>query len=195
MSKDAEGPGPVVHRLAALFPVVAKALASGLVVSEEIHAAYGWNVAADKHLAYQLVRRVAVDWLKPHTQASGEAASLGLPMSGLVIRPKSGDVIRVWHSNDGSLPRVDTEAMRMFCSQRPIDQETLFPEVHQGAGSNLAIVWNAKGPDLTRFDLVRPAGASGPIAHVDWRVNLLGRLASDPGAKPEDPDIDDDDPE
>lgn len=162
------------------------ALRSGVAASTKIHAEQGWNPVADPHTSHGLVRREAMERLKPYGARLEDGDNLGLPMSGLILRSAAGDVLRVWYSEDGELPPVTSRPMRRFCHQHPTDQGALFiadpsdsvPTGNENPANNLAVLWNDDGTDLTRFDLVRPYGVDGRRALVDWQVNLLGRIAS-----------------
>ena len=58
-------PGAVVRRLRPLLLAVHEALSAGVRVSAAVHAQHGWNPTADRHLDHQLVRREAMERLKP----------------------------------------------------------------------------------------------------------------------------------
>jgi hypothetical protein len=173
-------------RLGSLLQQVMDALRSGVAASTKIHAEQGWNPVADPHTSHGLVRREAMERLKPYGARLEDGDNLGLPMSGLILRSAAGDVLRVWYSEDGELPPVTSRPMRRFCHQHPTDQGALFiadpsdsvPTGNENPTNNLAVLWNDDGTDLTRFDLVRPYGVDGRRALVDWQVNLLGRIAS-----------------
>jgi hypothetical protein len=181
----------VTARLAPLLQQVMDALRAGVSVSGEIHARRGWNPGADRHTEHGLVRREAMEQLKPFGASLEDGDNLGLPMSGLILRSSTGDVLRVWHSEDGELPAAVTRPLRIFFQQEPTRQGTLFVAVPAGstvdsadaggraaAGpSNLALLWDDDGSDLIRFDLVRPYGVAGRRALIDWQVDLLGWVA------------------
>jgi hypothetical protein len=103
-----------------------EALREGVAVSAGIHAAQGWNPGADRHTSHGLVRREAMERLKPFGARLEDGDNLGLPMSGLILRSDSGDVLRVWYSEDGELPPMTTRPLRRFCQQHPTDQGALF---------------------------------------------------------------------
>ena len=102
----------VVRRLHPLLVEVRDALLRGLAVSRAVHDTYDWQPSADRHLDHQLVRREAMERLRPYAEhADGpsdtqrerlepRADNLGLPLSGLILRTPT-DVLRVWHSDDG----------------------------------------------------------------------------------------------
>ena len=168
-----------------------------------VHAAHGWNPAADRHLDHQLVRREAMERLRPWgadlddggsdpllehqlTLTDDSGAGLGLPMSGLILRTPH-DVVRVWHSDDGELPAAETQGLRDFYAQAPTAQLRLQLALDAvpgdpGRREHLAQLWAdsrapGRDPELVRFDLVRPRGSSGRRVDVDWHVGLLDRLA------------------
>jgi hypothetical protein len=190
-------PDAVVDRLRPLLLAVHEALSAGVVVSAAVHAAHGWNPTADRHLDHQLVRREAMERLRPwgahpeddeHTDpllarplevGDSGTDNLGLPMSGLILRTPS-DVLRVWRSDDGELPAAATDGLRAFYRQAPsrqlqleLDERTGQPRSEPG---HLALLWADSGAVLTRFDLVRPGGHVGRRVQVDWHVDLLARL-------------------
>ncbi|MFW3172610.1 hypothetical protein [Geodermatophilus sp. CPCC 206100] len=190
-------PGAVVHRLRPLLLAVHEALSAGVTVSATIHAAHGWNPTADRHLDHQLVRREAMERLRPwgarpEDDEPSDALlarrlevtdtgtdNLGLPMSGLILRTAT-DVLRVWRSDDGELPAAATDGLRAFYRQSPsrqlqleLDERTGRPRPEPG---HLALLWADSGAVLTRFDLVRPGGHVGRRVQVDWHVDLLHRL-------------------
>jgi hypothetical protein len=188
-------PAAVVARLRALLLAVHEALSHGVAVSAAIHTAHGWNPTADRHLDHQLVRREAMERLKPwgadpddlpdpvlarqleFTDTSTD--NLGLPMSGLILRTPS-DVLRVWRSDDGELPTAATDGLRTFYRQTPSRQLQLdldAADSERPAPGHLALLWADTGASLTRFDLVRPSGHIGRRVHVDWHISLLQRLA------------------
>ena len=178
---------------------VRDALAAGVTVSRAVHAAHGWNPLADRHLDHQLVRREAMERLKPWDadldDPHGELTlgrqldlfeppvdNLGLPMSGLIVRTAS-DVLRIWHSDDGELPAATTDGLRDFYRQAPSGQTQLAIGLDDGqpAREHLALLWaDGRTPEtqgrLVRLDLVRPGGTIGRRVTVDWHVGLLGRL-------------------
>jgi hypothetical protein len=189
----------VVRRLQPLLVEVRDALIRGLAVSRAIHAAYDWQPSADRHLDHQLVRREAMERLRPYADHDDhpfgtqlellEPAhdNLGLPMSGLILRTPT-EVLRVWHSDDGELPAADTQGLRDFYAQAPTAQLHLQLALDTVPGSShrrehLALLWAdsrrpGRDPELVRFDLVRPRGSSGRRVDVDWHVGLLDRLRS-----------------
>ena len=183
-----------VARLRPLLVAVRDALTEGLAASRAVHADRGWNPSADRHLDHQLVRREAMERLRPWGAdlddpllarqlelLDASTDNLGLPMSGLILRTPS-EVLRVWHSDDGELPAADTEGLRAFYRQTPNRQLLLDPQPDDGTADHLALLWaDATGADgtpaLARLDLVRPAGYVGRRVQVDWHVDLLRRLA------------------
>jgi hypothetical protein len=171
-------PEPIIERLLPLLVAIADALRIGMAVSQEIHTEYRWSDQADKHLAYQLIRRAALEELRPQVDVLAEDENFGLPMSGLLLNADTKDVIRVWHSIDGALPRAETVGLRQFYGQSSYRQDSLFADLTSRSDdrSNLAVLWDSHERQFTRFDLVRPAGSTGPIGHVDWRVDLRGVL-------------------
>jgi hypothetical protein len=188
-------PAAVTARLRTLLLEVHRALSAGVRVSAAIHAAHGWNPSADRHLDHQLVRREAMERLKPWGAvpeddgdpwptrplefADTSTDNLGLPMSGLLLRSPT-DVLRVWRSDDGELPAAATEGLRAFYRQSPSRQLQLEldadPHPPRPAPGHLALLWADAGAVLTRFDLVRPGGHVGRRVQVDWHVDLLERL-------------------
>jgi hypothetical protein len=190
-------PGAVIDRLRPLLLAVHRALSAGVAVSATIHAERGWNPSADRHLDHQLVRREAMERLKPWgaRPEDDEPAdpllaqqlefvdtstdNLGLPMSGLILRTAM-DVVRVWRSDDGELPAAATDGLRAFYRQAPSRQLQLHlddrPAGPRVAAGHLALLWADAGAVLTRFDLVRPGGYVGRRVQVDWHVDLLQRL-------------------
>ena len=188
-------PAAAVARLRPLLLAVHQALSHGVAVSAAIHAAHGWSPGADRHLDHQLVRREAMERLKPWGADRDELSdpllarqlefldtstdNLGLPMSGLILRTPT-DVLRVWRSDDGELPAAATDGLRAFYRQAPSRQLQLDLEAPEGrhpAPARLALLWADSGGVLTRFDLVRPAGYVGRRVLVDWHVDLRPRLA------------------
>ncbi|MGY1709955.1 hypothetical protein ACI8AC_10635 [Geodermatophilus sp. SYSU D00758] len=185
-------PAAVLVRLRPLLLAVHEALGAGVRVSAAVHAAHGWNPAADRHLDHQLVRRQAMERLRPwgahHDELSdplqarqlevGDPGTdnLGLPMSGLLLRTPT-DVLRVWRADDGELPAASTEGLRAFYRQEPSRQLRLgLDDTPAATTTHLALLWADAGGVLTRFDLVRPAGSVGRRVQVDWHVDLLARL-------------------
>jgi hypothetical protein len=187
----------VVRRLHPLLVEVRDALVRGLAVSRAIHAAYDWQPSADRHLDHQLVRREAMERLRPYADHDDHPFgtqlellepgndNLGLPMSGLILRTPT-EVLRVWHSDDGELPAADTQGLRDFYAQTPTAQLHLQLALDAvpgdpGRREHLALLWAdarapGRDPELVRFDLVRPRGSSGRRVDVDWQVGLLDRL-------------------
>jgi hypothetical protein len=169
-----------------------------VAVSAAIHSAHGWSPAADRHLDHQLVRREAMERLKPWSAAPDDlvdeltdpltvrqleltdtsTANLGLPMSGLLLRTPT-DVLHVWRSDDGSLPDAATDGLRAFYRQAPSRQLQLTvndPTEARAARGHLTLLWADAGAALTRFDLVRPGGHIGRRVQVDWHIDLLDRV-------------------
>lgn len=187
-------PDAVLPRLRPLLLAVHDALASGIAVSDAVHAAHGWSPSADRHLDHQLVRREAMERLKPWGAGPDELSdpllarqlelvdtgtNLGLPMSGLILRTPT-DVVRVWRSDDGELPAAVTDGLRAFYRQAPSRQLQLdldAPASRVARPDHLALLWADDGSAITRFDLVRPSGAVGRRVQVDWHVDLLRLLA------------------
>jgi hypothetical protein len=192
-------PAAVTARLWPLLVAVHRALTAGVAVSAAIHTAHGWSPAADRHLDHQLVRREAMERLKPWGASpddladeltdpltvrqleliNASTANLGLPMSGLLLRTPT-DVLRVWRSDDGSLPDAATDGLRAFYRQAPSRQLQLTldddPTGARRARDHLALLWADAGAALTRFDLVRPGGHIGRRVQVDWHIDLLDRV-------------------
>ena len=185
-------PGAVTRRLRPLLLAVHEALSAGVAVSAAIHDRHGWNPTADRHLDHQLVRREAMERLRPWGAGPDELSdplqarqldldtgtdNLGLPMSGLILRTPT-DVLRVWRSDDGELPAAATDGLRAFYRQDPSRQLQLAldPEGSRAAPGHLALLWADSGVVLTRFDLVRPCGHVGRRVQVDWHVDLRERL-------------------
>src|SRR3954454_24429190 len=189
----------VVRRLRPLLVEVRDALVRGLAVSRAIHASYDWQPTAARHLDHQLVRREAMERLRPYAEHVDDPFgtqlelldpgndNLGLPMSGLILRTPT-EVLRVWHSDDGELPAADTQGLRDFYAQEATAQLHLQLAL-DGARTDpprrehLALLWAdsrapGRDPELVRFDLVRPRGSSGRRVDVDWRIGLLDRLRS-----------------
>jgi hypothetical protein len=188
----------VVRRLRPLLVEVRDALVRGLAVSRAIHATYDWQPTADRHLDHQLVRREAMERLRPYAEHVDDPFgtqlelldpgndNLGLPMSGLILRTPT-EVLRVWHSDDGELPAADTQGLRDFYAQEPTAHLHLQLALDTAPAAlrreHLALLWAdsrrpGRDPELVRFDLVRPRGASGRRVEVDWHVGLLDRLRS-----------------
>jgi hypothetical protein len=189
----------LVRRLHPLLVEVRDALLRGLTVSRAIHAEHDWQPSADRHLDHQLVRREAMERLRPYADHDDhpfgtqlellEPANdnLGLPMSGLILRTPT-EVLRVWHSEDGELPAADTQGLRDFYAQAPTAQLRLQLALDAvpgdpGRREHLALLWAdsrtpSRSPELVRFDLVRPRGSSGRRVDVDWHIGLLDRLRS-----------------
>jgi hypothetical protein len=187
----------VVRRLHPLLVEVRDALVRGLAVSRAIHAEHGWLPAADRHLDHQLVRREAMERLRPYAEHADDPFgtqlellepgndNLGLPMSGLILRTPT-EVLRVWHSEDGELPAADTQGLRDYYAQQPTAQLHLQLALDAVPGDpsrrdHLALLWAdsrrpGPHPELVRFDLVRPRGSSGRRVDVDWHLGLLDRL-------------------
>ncbi len=191
-----DSPAAVTSRLWPLLVAVHDALRAGVAVSAAVHAAHGWNPTADRHLDHQLVRREAMERLRPWgadlddggsdpllehqlTLPADSGAGLGLPMSGLILRTPH-DVVRIWHSDDGELPSADTHGLRAFYRQQPAAQTQLAlddgPGPARPARGSLARLWSDHRAALTRLELVRPYGHVGRRVQVDWRADLLGRL-------------------
>jgi hypothetical protein len=186
-----DSPAAVTTRLWPLLGAVATALRAGIAVSAAVHAAHGWNPTADRHLDHQLVRREAMERLRPwdvaiegtEPQLHGPTAvgtdNLGLPMSGLILHTPR-DVVRIWHSDDGELPSADTAGLRGFYRQEPSAQTQLAldddPARARPPRCHLALLWADSDAVLTRLELVRPYGHVGRRVEVDWRVDLLPRL-------------------
>lgn len=192
-------PAAVTARLRPLLLAVHEALGSGVAVSAAIHAAHGWSPSADRHLDHQLVRREAMERLKPWGAGPDELSdpllarqleffdtgtNLGLPMSGLILRTPT-DVLRVWRSDDGELPAAVTDGLRAFYRQVPSRQLQLDVENPTGTDlgrrrtrpEHLALLWADAGSVVTRFDLVRPSGYVGRRVQVDWHVDLRRYLS------------------
>jgi hypothetical protein len=189
----------VVRRLHPLLVEVRDALVRGLAVSRAIHAAHGWQPSADRHLDHQLVRREAMERLRPYADHDDHPFgtqlelldppndNLGLPMSGLILRTPT-EVLRVWHSEDGECPAADTQGLRDFYAQSPTAQLHLQLALETVPGDparreHLALLWAdsrrpGADPELVRFDLVRPRGSQGRRVEVDWHIGLLDRLRS-----------------
>ena len=192
-------PDQVIARLRPLLVAVRDALSAGVAVSRSIHVQRGWSPTADRHLDHQLVRREAMERLKPwevdleEPQAGPLAVrqlelldtstdNLGLPMSGLILHTPT-DLLRIWHSDDGELPAAATDGLRAFYQQAPTRQTQLSfdvePLVPVAPANRLALLWAdppGDRPGLVRFDLVRPAGHVGRRVQVDWHVDLRERL-------------------
>lgn len=103
------------------------------------------------------------------------STSLGLPMSGLILNTPT-DCIRIWHSEDGEYPPIETDSLRAFCRQAPTTQYEIFTNGNRPLRLNsLAILWDghATKPVLRRLDLVRPFSYLGRKALVDWRVSVM----------------------
>jgi hypothetical protein len=190
----------VTTRLWPLLVAVQDALCAGVAVSAAVHATHGWNPTADRHLDHQLVRREAMERLRPWGAALDDGGSdplleqqltlvdvsggdLGLPMSGLILRTPR-DVLRIWHSDDGELPSPDSHGLRAFYRQQPEAQTQLALDDEPGrarpARCSLALLWADSRGALTRLELVRPYGHVGRRVQVDWRTDLLRRLAGRP---------------
>ena len=186
-------PAAVTARLRPLLLAVHEALSAGVAVSAAIHERQGWHPTADRHLDHQLVRREAMERLRPWGAGPDDLSdplqarqlefldtgtdNLGLPMSGLILRTPT-DVVRVWRSDDGELPAAATDGLRAFYRQDPSRQLQLAldPDGSRHAAGHLALLWADAGAVLTRFDLVRPCGHVGRRVQVDWHVDLRERL-------------------
>ncbi len=197
-----DSPAAVTTRLWPLLAAAHDALRAGVAVSAAVHAAHGWNPTADRHLDHQLVRREAVERLRPWgatlddggtdpllehqlelTDVSGD--DLGLPMSGLILQTPR-DVVRIWHSDDGELPSADTRSLRGFYRQEPTAQTQLALVEESGTRDprcHLALLWADHRGGLTRLELVRPYGHVGRRVQVDWRTDLLPRMAELPAGE------------
>jgi hypothetical protein len=192
-----DSPAVVTTRLWPLLVAVHDALRAGVEVSAAVHASRGWNPTADRHLDHQLVRREAMEHLRPWGAALDDGGAdpllehqleltdvstdnLGLPMSGLILHTPR-DVVRIWHSDDGELPSADTQGLRGFYRQEPSAQTQLALDDEPGrprpARCHLALLWADSRAALTRLELVRPYGHVGRRVQVDWRADLLPRLA------------------
>ena len=189
-----DSPAAVTTRLWPLLVAVHDALRAGVGVSAAVHAEHGWNPAADRHLDHQLVRRAAMELLRPWGASLDDVGSdpllahqldltavptdnLGLPMSGLILHTPR-DVVRIWHSDDGELPSADTHGLRAYYRQEPSAQTQLALDLvrAQPARCHLALLWADSRAALTRLELVRPYGHVGRRVQVDWRADLLPRL-------------------
>lgn len=171
------GPSATSLRLDYLIDAIFDALSAGVATSSSIHIDRGWSPAADRHLDRQLVRREAMEHLRPFGASPDEHGSLGLPMSGLILR-SSPDVIRIWHSDDGEIPPIETDSLRAFCRQPPVVQTSLWQ--HRSSllqqTNNVALLWDTGiRKDIVRFELLRPYGVAGRRALIDWRLPLLPR--------------------
>ena len=179
-------PEAVLTRLRPLLRAVHEALSAGVAVSHAIHRQHGWQPAADPHLDRQLVRRHAMEQLRPWSASIGEqltfdvgdqgGENLGLPMSGLIVSTDV-DVLRVWHSADGELPPGDARALQSFYDQSPVQQTQLVLEGAPAAGNHLALLWADRAGVLSRLELVRPWWRGGRHPEADWRVDLLRQPA------------------
>ncbi len=174
-------PQPTVLRLLPALREVFTGLRDGLEIAHSVHAQYGWDPRADPHLFHHLARREAVERLREHVPGVEEEANLGLPMSGLILRPTPGDVVRVWYSDDVQMKAPDSEAGRDFVTQ-PGTSEDLFSALGHPFPAATGVCktfvrWSAQGTTITRFALVRPAGISRGSVVADWTVELVGELA------------------
>lgn len=184
----------VLARLQPLLAAVHDALSAGVAVSHAVHTEHGWNPSADRHLDRQLVRREAMERLRPWSAPAAAGLqleldlfdtstdNLGLPMSGLILRTPT-DVVRVWHSDDGELPAADSQALQAFYRQTPTTQTQLVLDGDRAPATacHLALLWADAGGAITRLELVRPWGHAGRRVQVDWRADLLAALRAPAG--------------
>lgn len=158
------------------------ALRAGLALSQRVHQDARWEAGADIHLALHLVRREAVERLRSVYNATSEPTdNLDSVMSGIVLAMPSSHVLRVWHTADGELPPASTQHRKAFYHQQPSANGNMpvLPAFVQDVDedpSNLAILWNHNGLEITRFDLIRPMGLNKQKALEDWRLPLLSRF-------------------
>jgi hypothetical protein len=80
-------PAAVTQRLWPLLVAVHDALLAGMAVSAAVHATHGWNPAADRHLDHQLVRREAMEHLRPWDAGPEESAA---EIMGLDVVDRAG---------------------------------------------------------------------------------------------------------
>ena len=177
---SSEGAEATVGRLLPTAREVLGGLRSGLAIAQRLHAAHGWNPQADLHLFHHLARREAMEHLRERNPRLEEGVNLGLPMSGLLLRPTAFDVVRVWYSDDPNLKAPESEAGRAFVTQRS-SGEDLFSlleddDPQPAAPCRTFIRWASTEQEISRFDLVRPlAIVRGNVVH-DWSVDLLPLL-------------------
>lgn len=173
-----QSPADFAEQLEAVIEDIFAALRHGLVLAQQVHTDNHWESEADMHLFLHLVRRETVERLRSSYDATAEPGdNLGLPMSGIVLAMPSNHVLRVWHSSDGEIPPATSIHRRTFCHQMPSGLGGLVPlpqfAVAHDQPSNLAILWDHRGDEIVRLDLVRPMGLDNKKALIDWRHPLL----------------------
>jgi len=179
MSSDElpQGPEATVRRLTPALRDVLAGLREGLVIADSVHRQYGWSARSDPHLFHHLARREAVERLRHHAGQLDDEPHLGLPMSGLLIRPTPTDVVRVWYSEDAQTKAPDSETGREFVTQ-PATAPDLFTDFGEPlpmpAVCRTFVRWTAQDTTVTRFTLVRPIGISRGTVVPDWTVELVG---------------------
>ena len=181
MPLEAHSPDATLARLAATLTALRAGLSRGLAIAAEVHESYKWDPSADLHLFHHLARREAMAYLQDQDPRLEGEDNLGLPMSGLLLRPSATDVLRVWYSEDGHVRAPQTRKGRRFVTQ-PSAAGDLFDELEislpvMTPPCKTYVQWSAHGVAMTRFDLVRPLGVGGGLVMEDWRIGLLDRLA------------------
>ncbi len=180
MGESPHGPTATVERLTPALLEVYTGLREGLEIARDVHVQYGWEPGADPHLFHHLARRETVERLRQHAAQVEDEAAIGLPMSGLLLRPTPMDVVRVWYSEDLHMRAPDSEAGREFVTQAGT-AEDLFTAAGRPVPGLLGLCktfvrWSAQGTTVTRFTLVRPVGVARGSVVPDWSVELLPRL-------------------
>lgn len=181
MPLEAHRPDATLARLADTLAVLRAGLSRGLVIAAEVHGKHRWDPSADLHLFHHLARREAMAYLQDRDPRFEGEDNLGLPMSGLLLRPSATDVLRVWYSEDGQVRAPQTRKGRRFVTQ-PSAAGDLFDEFEtslpmMAPTCKTYVQWSAHGTEMTRFDLVRPLGVGGGLVMEDWRIGLLDRVA------------------
>lgn len=193
MPRTEHGPDATLERLRPTLESLYVGLCRGLVISVAVHREHRWRPGADLHLFHHIARREAMAYLRDLDPRLDEEDNLGLPMSGLLLRPTSVDVLRVWHSDDGHVRAPSTDSGRSFVSQ-PSAAYDLFTNTLFGTQTvpevcKTYVQWGARGADVTRFDLVRPRGTSGGFVEPDWTVPLLEEMRTSTSGR-DDPETD-----
>ena len=191
MDDSGQDPDTTVKRLQEVLQIIWSGLNAGLRIAEQVHQHNKWNAKADLHLYHHLARREAMERLKeinPHLDLD---ENLGLPMSGLIVRPTSIDILRVWYSEENAMKAPESEVGKEFVTQQPWGED-LFSELNLLPQPAFIVCktyvrWAAASTVLTRFEIVRPRGLRKGVIVPDWTVDLL------PNMPPYDPNSDDDD--
>jgi hypothetical protein len=178
MDRTEHGPMPTLARLLSTLRDLYTGLSRGLLIAAEVHEKYRWKPSADQHLYHHLARREAMAHLRECDPRLEQAENLGLPMSGLLLRPTTSDILRVWYSDDGQVRAPDTSSGRQFVTQASAafdlfdEEDDVYLPVMPSVCKTYA-QWAAKENRLVRFDLVRPRGYRNGRIEEDWRIDLL----------------------